>query len=157
MLLELLLWLFVIFSGIAVGAGFYEMRITVPQWFSGSSGAGLRVNSEVMRSADTGRRFWAYVTTGPLTLLTLSSLAVAWTSQSPRREWWIVAAVVTLVERFGTFSYFIPRALRLMRAEAMPSAIVGAMASQWIMLNRIRAVLSFIGWLAALKALSLPA
>ncbi len=30
------------------------------------------------------------------------------------------------------------------------------MARQWLALNRVRAVLALAGWLAALKALSLP-
>jgi hypothetical protein len=153
---QILLWLFVVFSGIAVGAGLYEMRITVPQWFSRSPESRIRVNSEAMRSSDAGRRFWVYVTTVPLTLLTLVSLPVAWQSQSPRHEWWLVAAVVTLAERIGTLSYFIPRGLKLMRAETLPPAKVEAMASQWMALNRVRAALSLIGWFAALKALSLP-
>ena len=152
---EILLWLFVINHGIAFGAGLYEHRIVVPQWFSRSQNSGLQVNSEAMRRTDTGRRFWAYVTTVPLTLLTLASLVVAWQAQSPRREWWIGAAVITLVERIGTFSYFIPTAVKLMRAETLPSARADTMASRWMSLNRVRAALALVGWLAALKALSL--
>lgn len=153
---EILLWLFVINHGIAFGAGLYEQRIILPQWFNRSSESRIRVNSEAMRSTDTGRRFWAFVTTVPLTLLTLANLGAAWQSPSPRHEWWLGAAVVTLVERIATFSYFIPTALRLMRAEALSSTKIEAMASQWMTLNHVRAALALIGWLAALKALSLP-
>lgn len=49
---ETLLWLFVINLGIAFGAGLYEKRVSVPQWFPASSEAGRRVNSEAMRQAD---------------------------------------------------------------------------------------------------------
>jgi hypothetical protein len=154
---EILLWLFVINLGIAFGAGLYEQRIILPQWFSRSSESSFRVNAAAMRGNDTGRRFWAFVTTVPLTLLTLANLVVAWKSQGQRHEWWLGAAVITLVERISTFSYFIPTALRLMRAEALPLAKVEAMASQWMGLNRVRAALALMGWLAALKALSLPA
>lgn len=153
---NILLWLFVINHGIAFGAGLYEQRIIFPQWFNRSSESGIRVNGAAMRSVDTGRRFWAFVTTVPLTLLTLANLVVAWQSRGPRHEWWLGAAVITLVERIATFSYFIPTALRLMRAEALPLAKVEAMASQWIALNHVRAALGLIGWLAALRALSLP-
>ncbi|MER3424164.1 MAG: hypothetical protein C4293_14030 [Nitrospiraceae bacterium] len=153
---ELLLWLFVVFSGIAVGAGFYEMRITVPQWFSRSSESSIQVNSEAMRRIDAGRRFWVFVTTVPLTLLTLASLPVAWQSESPRHEWWLAAALITLAERIGTFSYFIPKGLRLMHAETRPPLTAEVMASQWMALNRVRAALALLGWLSALKALSLP-
>jgi hypothetical protein len=154
---EILLWLFVINLGIAVGAGLYEQRIILPQWFSHSSELGLRVNFQAMRETDTGRRFWAFVTTIPLTLLTLANLVLAWESQGLRHEWWIAAALITLAERILTFSYFIPTAIRLMRAETLPTANVEAMASQWIALNYVRAALGLIGWLAALKTFSLPA
>jgi hypothetical protein len=152
----ILLWLFVINHGIAFGAGLYEQRVIIPQWFSRSSESGIRVNSAVMRSTDTGRTFWAFVTTVPLTLLTLANLAVAWQSPGPRHDWWLGAAVITLVERIATFSYFIPTAVRLMRADAFPTGDADAMASQWMALNHVRAALGLIGWLAALRALSLP-
>lgn len=153
---DVLLWLFVVNHGIAFGAGLYEQRIVLPQWFDRSSELGIRVDSAAMRRTDTGRRFWAFVTTVPLTMLTLANLVVAWQSQGPRHEWWLGAALITLVERITTFSYFIPRAVRLMQAEAIPPAKVEAMASQWMALNHVRTTLSLIGWLAALRALSLP-
>ena len=152
----ILLWLFVIFSGIAVGAGLYEMRIVVPQWFSRTQESRIQINTERMRKIDAGRRFWVYVTTVPLTLLTLASLPVAWQSESPGHEWWLIAALVTLAERIGTLSYFIPRGLTLMRADTLPPAKAEAVARQWMTLNRIRGALALVGWLAALKALSLP-
>jgi hypothetical protein len=145
----ILLWLFVIDLGIAFGAGLYEQRMIVPQWFSGS-----RVDSEAMRRTDPGRRFWALVTTMPLTLLTLASLAVAWQWRGPLREWWLAAAAITLVERVGTFSYFIPTALKMMRDDTQPEA-KSRMAVRWTRLNLVRALLGLLGWLAALKALSL--
>jgi|RhiMethySRZTD1v2_1073278.scaffolds.fasta_scaffold701152_1 hypothetical protein len=152
---EILLWLFVINHGIAFGAGLYEQRIVLPQWFIRSSESGVRVNSAAMRSTDVGRQFWAFVSTGPLTLLTLANLVVAWQSHGPRHDWWLGAAVITLVERIATFAYFIPTALRLMRADALPAPEAAGLASRWIALNHARAALALIGWLAALRALSL--
>jgi len=43
-----------------------------------------------------------------------------------------------------------------MRAEPLHDSTVGAMASQWVSLNYVRATLTLVGWLAALKAFSLP-
>jgi hypothetical protein len=154
---DILLWLFVVNHRIAFGAGLYEQRVILPQWFSRSSESGIRVNSTAMRSTDSGRRFWAFVTTVPLTLLTLANLAAAWQSQGPRHKWWLGAVAITLVERIATFSYFIPTALRLMRGDAFPSEKVQSMASLWMALNHLRAVLALLAWLAALRALSLPA
>jgi hypothetical protein len=153
---DIVLWLFVMNLGITFGAGLYEIRIILPQWFSVSPESGFRVNSEAMRRTDAGLRFWAYVTTVPLTLLTLASLVVAWQLQGPRHDWWLGAAVIILVERIGTFVYFIPTGLTLMRAEPLPDSTIGAMASQWVSLNYVRAALTLVGWMAALKAFSLP-
>lgn len=73
----------------------------------------------------------------------------------PSRHWWLGAAVISLVERIGTFAYFIPTALKLMRTENNPDS--AAAASQWMRLNLLRAALGLAAWLAALKSLSLLA
>ena len=65
--------------------GLYEQRIVLPQWFNRSA-AGLFVNTAAMRSADVGRNFLGFVTTLPLTLLTLANLGAAWTSQGSRHD-----------------------------------------------------------------------
>ena len=142
---EALLWLFIMNLGIAFGAGLYEQRIILPQWFNRLPQSGLRVDSEAMRRTDAGREFWAYVTTVPLTLLTLASLVVAYQSQGPRRDWWLSAAVIILFELIETFSYSIPTALKLMRAESLPESTVDTMFSQWVRLNYVRAALTLVG------------
>ena len=70
------------------------------------------------------------------------------------RDWWLAAAAITLVERVGTFAYFIPTALKLMRDDVPPEA-KSVMAVRWRRLNLVRGLLSLLGWLAALEALSL--
>jgi hypothetical protein len=72
-----LLWMFVVNLGIAFGAGLYEHRIVVPLWLSSSENGATHWHADVVRRDDTGRRFWALVTTMPLTLLTLANLFVA--------------------------------------------------------------------------------
>lgn len=150
---EIVLWLFVIFSGIAVGAGFYEIRVELPQWFARSGGVAVVVDAGAMSRADSGRRFWGFVTTGPLTLLTVASLVLAWPHQDQLHLWWVIAAGIALCERLGTFGFFIPQALKLMRGgDAYTSS---RLARRWISLNRVRAALAFASWLFALKALTL--
>jgi hypothetical protein len=143
---EVLLWMFVIDLGIAFGAGIYEGRIVVPQW----------ENTPPQTWPNTGLKFWAYVTTVPLTLITLASLVAAWRDQGPRRYWWLGALAITVAERSSTFSYFIPMMIRLMGTENLPEAEVKAALSQWRRLNYGRHALTLGAWLAALKALSLP-
>jgi hypothetical protein len=143
---DILLWLFGLVLGISFGAGIYEGRIVVPQW----------ENTPPQTWPNTGLKFWAYVTTGPLTLLTLASLVAAWRDQGPRRYWWLGAVALTIAERSATFSYFIPTMIRLMGTEDLPEAEVKATLSQWRRRNYGRHVLTLTAWLAALKALSSP-
>lgn len=143
---EIILWLFVINLGVAFGAGIYEARIVVPLWMSALP--------QSLRSPDSGRKFWAFVTTGPLTLLTFANLYVAWHAVGPRRAYWLTAAFVILAERIFTFTYFIPTVIRLQRATGS-SAELDQTALGWARLNYLRNALTLIGWLAALRVLSL--
>ena len=147
-----LLWLFLINLGIAFGAGLYEHRIVTPGWTSHDE-SGMHWNGEAARRDDTGLRFWAYVTTGPLTLLTLASLVVAWKTSGPERGWWLTAALLVFADRVLTFSYFIPTMVGLMNAADTPAS--ASAAQQWMNLNYLRHGLVLGGWLAALKAFSL--
>ena len=90
---------------------------------------------------------------GPLTLLTLASLGVAWRTTGPERGWWLEAALAILVDRILTFSYSIPTMVGLMNALDSPASV--AVATRWMSLNYLRHALVLGGWLAALKAFSL--
>lgn len=142
---EIVLWLFVVNLGIAFGAGIYEARVVIPQWKS----------IPPREWPNTGLMFWVYVTTVPLTSLTLASLIAAWLTQGPMRFWYLAAVCIVIVERIATFSYFIPTMVRLMGTEGLGYADIRAALSQWLLMNHGRHVLTLAGWLAALKALSL--
>lgn len=62
----------------------YEARIIGPQWASSPSEFVLRWNAEVARRPEPGRTFLAFVTTLPLTLLSLANLVAAWQAQGGR-------------------------------------------------------------------------
>lgn len=152
---EILLWLFVLNLGIACGAGLYETRLVLPRWFSRSATGEYRVDGEAMRQFDSGLKFWAFVTTGPLTLLTLANLVAAWQSVGLPRGWWLAAGLITLLERVGTFSFFIPTAIRLGQAGHLPPPATSRLVARWVALNRVRTALTVLGWLAGLRALTL--
>jgi hypothetical protein len=149
---RVLLWLFVINLGIAFGAGLYEHRIVIPDWIPSSEG-GAHWSAETAQRDNTGLRFWAFVTTGPLTLLTLANLYAAWRSAGEVRRWWLVAAVAALADRALTFGYFIPTMVGLMGAPDSPESV--AIATRWSTFNYARHALVFAAWLAALKTFSL--
>ena len=139
------LWLFVIFLGISVGAGLYEARIMVPIWRETSPETWL----------NTGIAFWAFVTTGPLTLLVLGGIFLAWRSHGPARRWWLYALGVSVVERIATFGYFIPTMIWLQAQPGSSTASVIETLDTWALLNHGRHILSASAWLLSLKALSL--
>jgi hypothetical protein len=146
---EVLLWLFVINHGVALGAGLYETRMIVSPWI-----VALQRGDDA-RLLDSGQKFWAFVTTLPLTLLTLASLVAAWHTPDAIGSWWLGAALVTFVERIMTFAYFIPGMLKLQRGQVSPQSKVKAAATRWAKLNYVRSALSLAAWVAALKAFSL--
>jgi hypothetical protein len=133
-----LLWLFVIFLGISFGAGMYEERIVVSRWLSSSEGSGRHWNADEARRDDTGRRFWAFVTTVPLTLLTLAQHTAG--DSLPR------------CSRLETESYFIPTMIRLMNAEDSSESVRNDPVDH---LNYVRLAMVLAAWLASLKAFSL--
>jgi len=147
-----LLWLFVINLGIALGAGLYESRIVVPDWID-TAASSPAWNSDAARDANTGVRFWVAVTTFPLTLLTLANLFAGWRAPMILRRWWLGTAATALVERGLTLGYFVPTMIRLMQAENSPAATSSAI--QWAQLNNLRHFLVLAAWLAALKTFSL--
>lgn len=147
----IVLWLFVLTLGTAFGAGIYEHRVVLPGWLESDAGiAGW--NAAEARADDTGRRFWAFVTTGPLTLLTLASLLLALRAKGAVRRWWLAAALAALADRVLTFSYFIPTMVDLLDATDSPEAL--ARATRWAGVNHLRHVLVLGAWLAALRAVT---
>ena len=147
----LALWLFVVNLGTVFGAGVYEHRVVVSRWTSRSSeSGGPHWNGEAARQDDTGRRFWAFVSTIPLTLLTVANLVLAWQASGALRAWWLSAALLALADRVFTFSYFIPAMLGLMAAPDSPEA--AASASLWANLNHVRHAIVLAAWLASLNA-----
>lgn len=156
-LIQLVLWLFVIDLGIAFGAGLYESRIVVPQWLRFSEETGYRWDAAAARGANVGLRFWVYVTTIPLTLLTLASFVALSAVEGGARGWWMGAALAALVDRVLTFAYFIPTMLQLMRSEGLSPAKAVSTARLWANLGYLRHAATIVAWLAALKAFALLA
>lgn len=149
-----LLWLFVINLGIALGAGLFESRIVVPDWIEGS-GAAAEWNPDVVRQDDTGRRFWVAVTTVPLTLLTLANLVVGWRAPRPVRRWWLGAAGAALADRVFTLGYFVPTMIGLLDAPNSADSVAAAL--RWVQLNHVRHVIVVVAFLAALKTFAVVA
>src|SRR5256885_12190582 len=83
--------LFLLNLGTAFGAGIYEHRVVVPTWFSPSPSGDLQWNAQAARHDDTGRKFWVFVTTVPMTALTLINLIAALRVSGALRTWRLAA------------------------------------------------------------------
>ena len=147
---EIILGLFVINLAMAFGAGLYESRIVIPMWFNKSG-----VNKEVIINTDTGRKFWGMVTTVPLTLLTLVNIVEAIVSTGTLLSFWMVAAVIVLVERIMTFTYFIPTIIKLMKPDLITESQALTTSAHWMQVNKIRMALNFVGLLTSMIAYTL--
>jgi hypothetical protein len=150
---KIILWLFVLNLGIVVGAGLYEARISVARWIGPSPAAGPGWHAEEARRDDTGRRFWSFTTTGPLTLLTLANLWAAFQSVGALRAWWLTAAFAALGDRVFTFAYFIPQMIGLLHVSDSPEARMRSL--RWARLNYLRQALVLVAWIAALQSFAL--
>lgn len=151
---SLALLLFVVTHGVAFGAGVYEQRVVVPRWMGiGPDGSPL-FDANAMRADDTGRRFWVFVTTFPLSLLLAVNAYYALATPPPHRVALQVACAVTLFERVLTLFYFIPTAVRLMHVSSSPAPDDTRIAHRWRALNVFRLALSLVAWLLAMYCLA---
>lgn len=146
-----IVWLLVVFTGIAFGAGIYEARVEVPQWFGITDGV-IVWEAATAAAADPGLKFWAFVTTGPITILTLISLWFAWKSTGTIKKWWIMTALFLLIDRAMTFGYFIPTMAELMTGTVAQMDAV-RIAQQWQAMNVVRLVASGASFFAAIRLL----
>lgn len=146
-----ILWLFVINLGIVFGAGIYEHRIEFPLWLVAADDGSYFWDAQAAIAANSGLRFWVFISTGSLTILTLVNLVLALRSSGPIRKWWLSASVAALVDRIFTFSYFIPTMISLMYDQTLSTSAAVDMAYQWGLLNNLRHLLVLIAWLCALK------
>jgi hypothetical protein len=96
-----------------------------------------------------------YVTTVPLTLLTIASLVVVWWAPVDARNWWLAAVAAVFIDRVMTFAYFIPTMLTLMNNLDMPASEAVTKATQWVNLGYVRHAATLAAWVTALRAFAL--
>lgn len=151
------LWLFVITLGLDLGAGVYEARVVVPLWAGGVPETLAEGNPYARVAINAGTGFWAYMTS---TVAAFALLALVFGLRTPaaQRAWRTFAALTELGAVAMTLFYFRPTLVRLfmghgagLSAEAITSTV-----QRWVMWSRVRIVVSFVAWCAALYALTLP-
>src|ERR687886_759671 len=94
---QILLWIFVILSGIVMGAGLYEMRVIVPLWSNSPPEsvwyweAQRIANPQYVPNA--GMRLWMFLT--PIHLLfALATLVAGLRMKAEHRKWLLISTVI---------------------------------------------------------------
>lgn len=158
------MWMYTLNLGIAFGAGYYENKVVVPLWirFEDSEMEDKKydvvVDAAEMRRIDTGRKFWAFVSTIPLTSLTITQLFVKRINgryDTDALNWLQLSTAFSCIERLLTFTFFIPNAIKLMNAdESGVDDSHKQIALRWTRMNYLRLLLSGFAWITAMKALT---
>jgi hypothetical protein len=149
-----LLWLLVIFVGIQFGAGWYEKLAIVPLWADASADQVLAaMDSSGMKRA--GRAFWPFVSP-VVALLAVLNLVAAWRSNAVYRRWWLAAGGAMTVYALASYGYFVPQMLVFQSSgDDWTASEIETFVTWWTGLNYVRMAIGGIGWLCALRALSL--
>ncbi len=158
---QILLWLFVIVLGIAIGGGLYEQLVVMPLWSVAPPDSVIAYHQHNVANPhftlNQGGRFWIYVM--PLLgLLTIATLLSGLKTRLEHRKWRIAGTILTLIVVVFTFAWFVPNIIKLTGegVMAMSPDEVASLTNWWAGLNWVRAVLFLVGWLAALRALTIP-
>ena len=148
------LWLLVIFVSIQFGAGWYEKLAIVPLWADAPADQVLAaMESSGMKQA--GRVFWPFVSP-VVALLAVINLVLAWRSNASYRRWWLAAGASMTVYALASYGYFVPQMLAFQSdGEGWTAAEIETFVTSWTGLNYVRMTVGAIGWLCALRALSL--
>ena len=158
---QVFLWLFVIALGIELGGGLYETLVVMPLW---SAAAPDSVTAYYQHNVanpqftlNAGGRFWIFAT--PLVGLTaIAALFSGLRTRPEHRKWRVAGAVLALIVVISTFAWFVPNIIKLMGKDVtqMSAGEIASLTDWWVRLNWVRAVIYAAGWLAALRALSIP-
>jgi hypothetical protein len=148
------LWLLVIFVGIQFGAGWYEKLAIVPLWADAPADQVLvAMESSGMKRA--GRMFWPFVSP-VVALLAVINLVLAWRSTTSYRRWWLAAGAAMTAYALASYGFFVPQMLAFQSGgEGSTPSQIETFVTWWTGLNYLRMTIGGIGWLCALRALSL--
>lgn len=152
---RIVLWLFVVFAGIHVGAALYEVFVIIPLW-AGSPPESVTGWNLAPQYTIRPESYWMKFS--PVyQLLSLAVFIVSWLMPPPRRKWVLMAGACALTVSLATVFFFVPILLKTIysRGAGLSGAEITAMANQWVRWNWLRLGLMIVGWLAAIRALTM--
>ena len=157
---KLILWIFVPLVSIEIGAGLYESIVIIPMWMGGAPDSVIKfyelyaANPQFALRA--GQKFWMFLTPA-VALFALATFISGFKTSPQHRRWRLVGSGILVLIVAMTFAWFVPNIMRLTYdVPTMSTAEITTTAALWVKLNFIRCILSVIGLLCILRALSLP-
>lgn len=154
------LWISVIFWGILLGAKLFDLRVLVGAWSSNIPESLNLLPYGTRYPVDTGEFFIPI--SAALLISSLGALISGWKTRSNYRVLLLISALMIFATLVFTVVAFWPRNAALWAvAQGSPNAIkdinaIRLMVSEWITFDWLRITLGFIGFVSAVRAISIP-
>ena len=127
----ILLWMFVILTGVAVGGGIYEVRAVYPNWKQDPKPETLARRLRESSQMSAGRRFWPFVSP-LLAVLSLLNIWAAFETTGVIRLVWLAAASAVALRSIAGYSYFVPTMmLKFEKPETMTQRDLERAVKRW--------------------------
>jgi hypothetical protein len=156
-LTALTIWLFVVCSCFALGAGLYE-AVTVWPLVAADPTRSLAATNQVLAVVErAGLFFWSWATPG-LGLIGLAALLTSSGTPRPHKTWRIASTVLMLIATTATLLYFRPTIIRLVvdHGGGWPADEIADQMHRWVMLNWVRVTAVGVSAGMGVRALLLP-
>lgn len=153
---QTVLYLFIIASGLQMGAGVFEIFVITPLW-SRSPPESVANWNPVAEFAVNPGLYWGKGT--PFyTLCTLLILIAAWTMPKVKRNWTLFAAVLSVAILIATATFFVPILMKTIvtNGAGLSGEEITRMVHAWVNWNWLRVAAGCTAWIAAIRAVSLP-
>lgn len=154
-IVQTILYLFIIASGLQMGAASFETLVVTPLW-SGSLPESVTNWNPVAQYAINPGLYWSKGTLF-YTACTLLMLIAAWFAPAARRNLMLIAGIIALIIVLSTAFFFVPILMKTIavRGAGSTGAEITQMATSWVNWNWLRFAAGLGAWLLAIRAVSL--
>ena len=151
-ILRAILWLFVLSLTILTGGGIFEHVVLTPLW----AGSPPESVTGWPYGAIQGKFF--RVASPVYYLCSLALIIGSWWMPRRQRKWALVAGLSGIMVVLSTALFFIPilQKTQATRGAGLSGEEITRLVNQFVTWNYGRYVLMIVGWVAALRALSVP-
>lgn len=150
------LFLFVISSGLQMGAATYEVFVITPLW-SGALPHSVTSWNPIPAYEIQPANYW--MKGSPLyAVCTVMMLSVAWLLPKPQRYLALLAGVMGAIVVISTMFFFVPilRQTISNNGAGLTGEEITRLATMWVNWNWARFAVGATGWLLALRVLTMP-